>query len=106
MILTIVQETTTYDEWGNPTVATIEADYEIDSRDFQPVSGVSRLSDVANITDEGLLKHRFRMLFLKDSLKDLPIDIGQTVKIDGKEYRISEIQEYEQHKEAILHAVE
>jgi len=106
MILTIVQETTTLDEWGNPTTSIVETNYEIDSRDFQPISGVSRLSDVANITDEGLLKHRFRMLFLKDSLKDLSIDVGQIVKVDGKEYRISEIQEYEKHKEAILHVVE
>jgi len=106
MTLTIVQETVTYDQWGNPVTSTTETNYEIDSRDFQPISGISRLSDTANITDEGLLKHRFRKLFLKDTLKDLSIDVGQIVKIDGKEYRISEIQEYEKHKEAILHAVE
>ena len=52
------------------------------------------------------MKHRFRKLFLRDTLKDLSIDVGQIVKIDGKEYRISEIQEYEKHKEAILHVVE
>lgn len=106
MTLTIVQETTTYDEWGNPTISMVEANYEIDSRDFQPIPGISRLSDTANITDEGLLKHRFRKLFLKNTLKDLQVDVGQIVKIDGKEYRISEIQEYEKHKEAILHVVE
>jgi len=105
MTLTIVQESTTYDQWGNPTTSTTETNYEIDSRDFQPYAH-GGLSDSANITDEGLLKHRFRKLFLKDTLKDLSIDAGQVVKIDGKEYKIAEIQEYEKHKEAILHAME
>ena len=106
MTLTIVDEVTTYDQWGNPITSTVETNYEIDNRDFQPISGVSRLSDVANITDEGLLKHRFRILFLKDSLKDLQIDVGKTIKVDGKQYKVSEIQEYEKHKEVICYVVE
>ena len=105
MTLTIVQESTTYDQWGNPTTSTTETNYEIDSRDFQPYAH-GGLSDSANITDEGLLKHRFRKLFLKDSLKDLQIDVGETIKVDGKEYRVSEIQEYEKHREVVCHAVE
>lgn len=106
MTITIIQESTTYDEWGNPTTTATETNYEIDSKDFQPISGVSRLSDTANISDEGILKHRFRMLFLKGSLKNISIDIGNKVRVNGQEYIVSEIQEYERHKEVICHAVE
>ena len=105
MTLTIVQESITYDQWGNPVSSAIETNYEIDSIDFQPYAK-GGLADSANITDDGMLKHRFRKLFLKDSLKDLQIDVGKTIKVDGKQYKVSEIQEYEKHKEVICYVVE
>ena len=105
MTLTIVQESITYDQWGNPVSSATETNYEIDARDFQPYAH-GGLSDSANITDDGMLKHRFRKLFLKDSLKDLQIDVGKTIKVDGKQYKVSEIQEYEKHKEVICYVVE
>lgn len=106
MILTIITTTETIDEWGNITITETETNYTIDSRDFQPVAGITKLADSQNITNDGLLKNRFRKLFLKEQLKDISIDIGQKIKVDGKEYTVVELSEYEKHKEVICYVVE
>jgi len=105
MTLTIVRETQTFDEWGNPVVTTTEENYEIELRDFQPYAR-GGLAEQIEINDDGTFKHRYRKLFLRDALKDISVDVGQIVKVDGKQYRVVEFQEYERHKEAILHVVE
>jgi hypothetical protein len=102
MVLTIIKETQTFDEWGNPVSQTTQENYDIEPKDFQAYGKFDQLE----ITDEGSLKHRMRILFLRNGLKDTPIDLGDVVEVDGKKYSVLEIREYQNHKEVICRGIE
>lgn len=102
MVLTLIKETQGFDEWGNPISQTTQTNYEIEPRDWQAYGRYDQLE----ITDEGILKHRMRILFLRNGLKDTPIDLGDVVEVDGKKYSVLEIREYQNHKEVICRGVE
>ena len=102
MILTILRSSTTFDEWGNPVETTTEESYEIDEIDFQ----VYDRGDILKINNDGTFKHSYRILFLKDELKDIALDVGEIVQIDGREYKVVQIQQYQRHKEVILVGLE
>lgn len=102
MVLTLIKETQTFDEWGNPVSQTTQTDYDIEPKDWQAYGRFDQLG----ITDEGVLKHRMRILFLRNGLKDVPIDLGDVVEVEGKRYSVVEIREFTNHKEAICRAVE
>lgn len=95
-------ETIVYDEWGNPTITKITNTYTIESRDFQSISQYDSL----NITDDGILKNKMRILFLKGSNKDAVIDTGKVITVGSEDYTVVEIREYEKHKEVICRGLE
>lgn len=102
MILKIYTETVVYDEWGNPTITKTSQNYTIESRDFQSISQYDSL----NITDDGILKNKMRILFLKGSNRDAAIDVGKVITVDDEDYTVVEIREYEKHKEVICRGLE
>lgn len=102
MTLKTYTDTIVYDEWGNPTITQVENTYTIDTRDFQSISQYDSL----NITDDGILKNKMRILFLKGSNKNIAIDVGNVITVENEDYTIVEIREYEKHKEVICRGLE
>jgi hypothetical protein len=102
MVLTIIRTTQTFDEWGNPVSQSSQANYDIEPKDFQAFGKFDQL----DITDEGSLKHRMRILFLRNGLKDVPVDLGDIVEVESKKYSVLEIREFTNHKEVICRGVE